>query len=179
MQSSADVLPVVGRAWSDDGITWTADPDNPVYAPAGGGRAAHPTVHHDGEGRIELWTLGQEGIEFALSSDEGASFTPYCGNPVLRLCKTPEVTWTGERYLATYACGDELAYRLHWAESFDGLRWVSADGPILTANGESWQSQSVANGQIHWNEGDVRVTYVGVGQEGASPRNGVGIAESR
>ncbi len=178
-RSSDDVLPVVGRAFSVDGITWTADPDNPVYSPSSGGRAAHPTVVDDGDGRIEMWTLGEEGIEYALSSDGGASFTPFCDNPVLRLCKTPEVTWNGERYLATYACGEDLDYRIHWAESFDGLRWVNADGPILTANGESWQSQSVANGQVHWNEGVIEMTYVGVGETGAEPRNGIGVATIR
>jgi hypothetical protein len=175
-RSSAEGATAIGRASSTDGWTWTPDPHNPVFSLVDE-RLAHPSIVARG-GRLELFYLGAEGMHLATSTDGGASFTPHPDNPVLaEVHKTPEVLWDGARYLATYVQEDHIM----WAESLDGLAWVTAPDPLLAPTGKGWQSERVANGQLVALPQDtgagpaqVEVVYVGVGT--GEPRNGIGIA---
>jgi|AMFO01.1.fsa_nt_gi Predicted glycosylase len=170
--------PNVGRAVSTDrGRTWTPDPDTPVLSPADGTRAAHPVVLRSPEGLLELWYLADGGLAYALSDDHGLTFHPWCNNPLPMGGKAPQVVWTGDRYLMSWSTGPgQGRYVIDWAESTDGLRWVTADQPLLQTRDTSWEDKGVANGDIVLgDDGSMRIVYVGVGTSG----NGIGIATAQ
>jgi hypothetical protein len=175
-RATAEGLTTIGRATSADGWTWIPDPDNPVFSLAGE-RLAHPSILARDD-RLELFYLGEKGMYLATSTDGGASFTRHSESPVLTAVhKTPEVIWDGHRYLATYVQADHIL----WAESLDGLTWVTEADPLLTPTGEGWQSDLVANGQLvrlpqDTGAGPAKVELVYVGVGAGEPRNGIGIA---
>jgi len=175
-RADADEVPVLGRATSADGLSWTADPDNPILGDPHTDRVAHPTARRDGA-LIELWYLGQDGVTMALSEDEGRTFTPYCGGDMGFVGKTPEVLWTGERYALTWVTGDPPAYRIHWSESYDGIRWRHSDDLALEPTDDAWQNVGVANGQLLFDGDALEMVYVGVGEEtDGRLGNGFGVA---
>lgn len=176
----------VGRAWSEDGWTWEPDPDNPVFSPTGseedfdGSLTGHPTVRRSEEGLLEMWYAGGRDIGFALSEDDGATWERYCGGAVIsgggvRL-KTPEVVRVTQGSTATYwitwARGDEHAYEVRWAESYDGIRWEEASEPLLEPGSQDWDSTSVTNGQVLVQDDTLKVLYAAVGEDDS----GVGLA---
>ncbi len=175
-RASDDDYPVIGRAFSTDGMTWEPDPNNPLFGDPVTQRVAHPTVYiHDD--LVELWYLADDGINLALSDDGGATFTPYCGGALGFIGKTPEIAWTGERYILTWVTGDAPNYHIRWSESFDGIRWLHADDYALEATDTDWENVGVANGQPLWEDGELSMVYVGVGESvGGRPGNGFGIA---
>jgi hypothetical protein len=170
--------PAIGRATSSDGgDTWTLDPGNPIYDNPDTDGGAHPTLRvHDG-GVVELWHAGLGGIMYALSTDDGQTFEPFCANPVLpRLpeeagFKSPQVVWLDDRYAMAPTQGEE---RILWAESFDGLRWRRASEPALRPGDASWYDTSVAGAQILPGPDGISLLFVGVGT--GTPRTGLGIA---
>ncbi len=175
--SEPDAAPVIGRAFSTDGWTWEADPNNPIHAPEGG-KASHPTVIDQGDGLVEMWTIGDEGAaELSLSSDGGASFEQYCGGPTVLAGKAPEIRWDGDRYSAVWGTQEGEISSVGWAESADGIRWVEADEPILLAGSSGWDDGTVSPGSFLMDDSGISLLYVGVAAEpGREPRNGIGVA---
>lgn len=171
--------PAVGRATSTDGRNWALDPNNPVFPNTENAGASHATVIEHDAGVLEMWFAGLGGIGSALSADNGASFVPYCANPVLPAdmdggYKAPAVAWDGERYLLAATQGDKGTYAVIWAESFDGLRWTRSDHPVLDFGASDWNNHGVESGQILLDGDDVRLLVVANG--GGDPGNGIAIA---
>lgn len=178
--SQESVGPAIGRATSSDGKNWTLDPNNPVFANTENLGASHATVIEGEDGVLEMWFAGKGGIGAALSSDNGASFLPYCRNPVLAAdgdggYKAPTVAWDGERYLLAATQGDKGTYAVIWAESFDGLRWTRLDEPLLSAGSADWTNHGVESGQILLDGDEIRLLVVANGS--GDPGNGIAIAE--
>lgn len=175
-----DELPGIGRAFSPDGVDWELDPANPVFPNTENGGASHPTVLERGDGVLELWHGGEGGLGHALSVDDGASFTPYCANPVFPRdtdggLKAPNVAWDGERYLLAVTQGDFGDYEVTWGESLDGIRWTKADRPALSPGDADWNDTEVGAGEILLDGDTIRLLHSGNGS--GDPGNGFGIAE--
>jgi hypothetical protein len=141
-------IPAIGRAFSEDGEKWEVDPNNPVYANVEAEGASHPSVIYADDGFVELWHGGLGGIGFALSTDGGQHFTADCNNPVLDVrgmgLKTPQVQWKDGVYRMSFAIGQEEAWHLGWAESYDGETWMQG-GDLLVPGIDSWNNLDVSN----------------------------------
>jgi hypothetical protein len=166
----------VGRAVSADGVSWTPSPEAPVYQGEGG--AAHATAFAAADGFVELWTSFEGAINFAISVDEGVSFTGYCHNPVVDVedsvgFKSAQVAWNGERYLMTAAIGPKPDYSLVWFESTDGVRWLRDEGSIFSPGESGWENTSVTDGQVTWEDGEMAFWYAGTGD--GEPNDGIGV----
>ena len=159
--SETAAVPVLGRATSDDGLTWSR-PASAAYGDPIDDKISHPTALRDESGIIELWHLTDEGaIGLSLSDDDGFTFTPSCVSLPMR-GKSPEVTWLVDRYVMTWATqsGDEAIVR--WAESHDGIRWLEHSAPILWASDSPWTIDGLSNAQLTWIDDAPRLLLVGV-----------------
>jgi predicted GH43/DUF377 family glycosyl hydrolase len=82
----------IGHATSQDGVTWTKDPNNPVLSRANAGRWDYPRVDaprvlYDGK-IFHMWYSGGEYLEWKLGyawSYDGSNWEKYEENPVLDL----------------------------------------------------------------------------------------------
>lgn len=171
----ADSNPGVGRAFSSDGLTWTPDPANPVFANTENNGASHVSVLEK-DGLIEMWYASYQGLAFAVSEDGGASFLPYCENPIMPpqqdgAVKAPDVRWNVDHYEMTFAVGEE-AWKTAWATSYDGVTWARGDD-LLVAGTQGWNDETVVNMQYVELEGVAGYLFAGVGSEAS----GIGFAE--
>lgn len=179
-RATADSPPAIGRATSTDGYSFTTDPA-PVYTGLEG--AGHPGALLSDDGFVEMWTSYLGAVDFAISADNGATFTAYCQNPVVPVdgdlgFKTPQVAWDGERYLMTLAVGPSPNYSLQWYESTDGLRWLAADEPVLSPSASGWDDTAVADGQVVFDEaGGMHLWYAG-NSETSEPSSGAAVIDA-
>lgn len=178
--SQEEAGPAIGRATSTDAQTWVLDPNNPVFPNTENGGASHATVIEHEDGLLEMWFAGLGGIGSALSTDNGASFVPFCANPVLPAdgrggYKAPTVAWDGQRYLLSATQGNKGSYVVIWAESLDGLRWTRQVEPVLESGLTDWTNVGVESAQILLDGDDVRLLVVANGS--GNPGNGIAIAE--
>jgi hypothetical protein len=164
-------VPVLGRATSADGLTWS-HPEASTYGDPLDNKVSHPTALIDGDGIIELWHLTEEGgVGLSLSADGGQTFTPSCVRLPMQ-GKSPEVVWLEDRYLMTWATVSQGEDVIRAAESLDGLRWREHAEPILWASDAAWTTDGMSNAQPTWIDGAPRLLLTGV-QDGS---HGIGLA---
>jgi predicted GH43/DUF377 family glycosyl hydrolase len=179
----------IGLAESYDGLTFAEHPDNPVFEPDPanadweGDAVAHPSVTYR-DAVYEMWySTGLHRIGYAISTD-GVDWQRYCSGPVMEgdpyswdlgQVKAAEVVYKDGLYLMTYSGGGSGAFRVGWAISMDGIRWVTAEEPILEPVTESdWESRSVLAAALSMDEGQLRVWYSGTAMRGSS----IGVADA-
>ena len=159
--SETAAVPVLGRATSDDGLTWSR-PEGSTYGDPSDNKISHPTALRDESGLIELWHLTDEGVfGLSLSEDDGYTFTPSCVSLPMR-GKSPEVTWLVDRYVMTWATQSSGEAIVRWAESHDGIRWLEHSAPILWASDSPWTIDGLSNAQLTWIDDAPRLLLVGV-----------------
>ncbi len=163
-----------GLATSPDGIHWTRHPDNPVLRLGAAGTwdssilICQHVLFDNEENVFKMWYLGGSpagvfGIGLATSPD-GAVWTKYAGNPVMRTTEAWEGTtveghtllkmngvykmWYGGIDLDT-----DISY-IGYAESSDGMHWTKhADNPIFVPSGGTplnWDGYSVDTPDVHY-----------------------------
>jgi predicted GH43/DUF377 family glycosyl hydrolase len=177
----------IGLAESLDGLTFSEVSANPVFAadPANadweGEAVAHPSVLLR-DGVYEMWySTGLHRIGYAISTN-GSDWTRYCGGPVLSgdqadwengVVKAAEVTMVDDTYLMTFSAGEPGAFRVGWAASNDGIRWVTSGSPILTEQeGSEWEDLSVVGAAWRMEDDVLTTWYSGTAARGTS----VGVA---
>lgn len=176
----------IGFATSPDGIVWTKYGGNPVVRTTVGGyddqNVLSPSVLYK-DGQYYMWYAGRgdrNQIFYATSAD-GANWTKYPGNPVVRLggdyewdngeIAAPSVLLAGgrlEMWYQGYSRSTQQRYIGH-ATSADGIHW-NKDGlnPVLGLEPGSWDQYSVhyptvanANGTMMiWYHGEA--SYLGI-----------------
>lgn len=117
----------IGRATSQDGLTWTPDPMNPLLGGgiAGEPRSAHaPTVvkvrHTYYMNYAALSSAGQWQLAFATSMD-GRTWVPYPVFPIVPLA--PNTFHSAAMYgPGSIIIDGDLVY--YWTPTFDGTRWT-------------------------------------------------------
>ena len=125
------------------------------------------------DGVHELWyASGTLQIGYAMSAD-GVHFERYCGNPVLTVSpsswdeghvKAPEVVFREGRYWMTYSGCGQGCYEVGWAASDDGLRWVTAEEPLLpTTEPPAWNAFGTQAAFVEWEGDEVGFWYTGTG----------------
>jgi predicted GH43/DUF377 family glycosyl hydrolase len=176
----------IGLATSEDGFNFVPVAENPVFeaspenADWEGQAVAHPTVTHR-DGVYEMWySTGLHRIGYAISTD-GKEWSRYCGGPVLRgdgadwennAVKAAEVIFHDDLYWMTFTGGETGAFRVGWAASHDGIRWVTDSAPLLTGgmSGE-WDDLSVLAATWQVKDDEIQMWYTGTSAGGT----GIGI----
>ncbi|MDD8025168.1 MAG: FlgD immunoglobulin-like domain containing protein [Acidobacteriota bacterium] len=163
-----------GLATSSDGIHWTRHPDNPVLRLGAAGEwdnsimICQHVLFDKEEGVFKMWYLGGSSagvfaIGYATSPD-GAHWTKYAGNPVMRTTEPWEgTTIEGQTLLKVNGVykmwfgGIDLdtdISHVGYAESPDGIHWTKyAGNPILSpAEGSPlpWDGYSVDTPDVHY-----------------------------
>ncbi|SDS34583.1 family 43 glycosylhydrolase [Microlunatus soli] len=152
------------HAVSDDGISFTANPANPVFAPTGDwtcGRAIDADVVRAGDRLLLAWATRDPQMEVQMVGTAWApidsSFGPdswtqlSVDGPALRpeldwerdCIEAPALHWDGERFTMFYAGGyNNEPQQIGWATSTDGIDWVRGTEQPFIANGApgSWNS---------------------------------------
>ena len=131
--------PAIGFAWSEDGLTWTPHPENPILAPEGWERKSvdNPCVVFDGalyhmwySGRdlaIFPWQVGHatsaDGIEW--TKDPRPVLSPGGRDGSRDAVYSPTVIFheDSRTFEAWYTLWDGNRYRIGYATSFDGTTW--------------------------------------------------------
>ena len=180
------------HAWSEDGINFTRDPSNPVFAPSGAwtaGRAIDPEVFPVGD-RLMLYFATRDptmkvqmlGVASApLASDYSREQWKQQGDgPVLkpelpwehRCIEAPTLLRRGETLWMFYAGGyNNEPQQIGAASSKDGLRWTRLGDQPLVTNGPpgSWNaSESGHPGVMIDQEGCSQLFFQGNADQGKS-----------
>ena len=174
----------IGYATSPDGATWTKHP-GPVLERMGTwdfGGIFPSAVAWDGA-TYHMWYVNTSGsitqTGYATSPD-GATWTPYWDNPVLRVgdpgswdetkADIHSVIADGGVYLAWYNGRPAGAWweEIGFATSPDGVNWTKYPDPVLWPLGSGWDGSVVTNsavvfdGTYHmWYTGFVSVARIG------------------
>ena len=78
-----------------------------------------------------------------------------------------------DTYLMTVSAGEPGAFRVGWAASNDGIRWVTSGSPILTEQeGSEWEDLSVVGAAWRMEDDVLTTWYSGTAARGTS----VGVA---
>ncbi|NQT63569.1 MAG: T9SS type A sorting domain-containing protein [Candidatus Marinimicrobia bacterium] len=156
----------IGLATSEDGISWSKYPDNPIIVPGGQGTwnsayVSSPNVVKQDDiymmYSIGIDDAGTVGIGLSYSTD-GVIWDDYENNPVMQ--KDPELAWEAQGvtlpsvikkqdggYLMTYTGrGGDMHQRVGFATSDNGIDWQKDPGNpyILPGPQESWNDIIVA-----------------------------------
>jgi predicted GH43/DUF377 family glycosyl hydrolase len=169
----------IGYATSPDGVTWTEHPD-PVLVRAGTWDSAGifpGAVVWDGA-LYHMWYVGGTSASFTqtgyATSPDGVSWTPYGGNPVLKVgdpggwdagqAGIHAVIADGGTYLAWYiGSGAGLSGELGYATSTDGVTWTKyAGNPVLWPLGYGWDGYGMTNPAVVF-DGTYHMWYTGYG----------------
>jgi len=180
----------IGLATSPDGIHWTKHPDNPVIrlGPKGSWDESIlicQSVLYDQQERLfKMWYIGgtPEGV-FSIglaTSPDGAHWTKYPGNPVLRVTEPWEgtvmeaftVLKTKDGYKIWYG-GNDLSRdkaAIGYATSPDGISWVKhPNNPIFVPDLPTrWDGYSVSDPDIIYYDGLYHMWYKGWKRKGGN-----------
>ena len=174
----------IGYATSTDGVTWTKHPD-PVLLREDtwdSGGVFPGAVVRDGT-TYHMWYVNTSGsitqTGYATSTD-GVIWTPYPGNPVLRVGDPG--SWDEVKADIHAVRAEEGTYRAWYngraagssreqighATSTDGVTWTKHPEPVLSAEWPGWDGSSVTNasvvfdGAYHmWYRGGTSVAQIG------------------
>ena len=184
-QGHADGSPLlrfydIGHATSEDGINWVKDPANPVLTRGSAGEwdedsVAVAAVIHDGT-EFRMWYGGSRGegdsVGYATSSD-GTTWTKHADNPVMIPgpagafddygVAPGTVIFDGETYRMWYTGdreGDDLYWKIGYAESDDGLNWTRHTTPVVEPE-ERWNAWIVYSPTVLFDGTTFRMWYAG------------------
>lgn len=128
-------------------------------------------------------------IALAVSRDGGHSFVPHPAGAVLSIppeleangttSSKPHVEYWGGKYLMWYSCTTRTGrcYRIHYAESPDGLCFYWHRDPVLDVSPGGWESRSVCYPSVlHLGERTL-MYYSGNGLNPSEQLDGIGVAE--
>ncbi len=180
----------IGVSTTSDGVTFSDHPANPLltwtetHSSWEGAAVAHPAVIRR-DGFIEVWySTGLHHVGYAISADDGATFTKYCGGPVLSgdsytwergQVKSSEVIYTGSRYEMTYSAGGTGEFQVGWATSANGIHWERHSSPIVrTGEGGTWTGTGTLGAALLIESDRYRMWYSGVSGAGTQ----IGYAEA-
>lgn len=180
------------HAWSEDGLNFTRNPDNPIFAPTGDwtvGRAIDAEVFPVGD-RLFLWfatrdpkmEVQMQGVAAApLDSDYGRDqWKQLVDGPILK----PELPWEkkcieaasvmerDDKLWMFYAGGyNNEPQQIGVAESKDGIHWKRVFDKPLVPNGPpgSWNSSESGHpGVFNDKDGTTHLFYQGNNDNGAT-----------
>jgi predicted GH43/DUF377 family glycosyl hydrolase len=156
----------IGLAQSDDGLSWTKDPSNPVLDQGLSGtwdsaEVSDPVVMKDGD-TYRMWYTGYDGSNWGIGyaeSTDGTVWTKHDLNPVLNL--NPLQSWEAvgvmhpfvireDVYKMWYSGYDGSNWRTGYAESVDGLDWTRhSANPVLDLGlPGSWEDVHVYDSSV-------------------------------
>lgn len=180
----------IGLATSPDGIHWTKHPENPVIrvGPKGSWDESilicQSVLYDKEENLFKMWYIGgtPEGV-FSIglaTSPDGAHWTKYPGNPVLRVTEPWEgtvmeaftVLKTKEGYKIWYG-GNDLSRdkaSIGYATSPDGINWTKhPNNPIFVPDiPNRWDSYSVSDPDVIYYDGIYHMWYKGWRRKGGN-----------
>jgi predicted GH43/DUF377 family glycosyl hydrolase len=160
----------LGLAFSSDGITWTRDPDNPVWKNAWHFGLRDVRVYQLGESDFWLYYSDfDEHIDLAHSTD-GIHWKNFDRNPVL----APSQDWEsllmqecvlrlGEQWYMWYSTYEGKPRVTGLATSNDGIHWTKyARNPVLRL-GEpgQWDDYSAFQPTVLFQDGSFHMLYTG------------------
>lgn len=184
-------LDSICHAVSDDGVTFTPDPTNPVFAPTGDwtcGRAIDADlvatddfvllawVTRDPEMRVQMLGTARAPRGSGLSRDDwtqlsvdGPALAPEL--PWEQECiEAPALRWDGETFTMFYAGAyNNSPQQIGWATSVDGETWTrGSDEPIIPAGPEgSWNSSESGHpGYFRDDDGQEYLSFQGNPDDG-------------
>ncbi len=135
----------IGRATSNDGVTWVKTGANPVLTPGAAGswdalEVRYPSVHFDGT-TYRLWYWGWNGTDAAAkiglaTSSDGITWTRHA-SPVLG------AAYGGSGYIPGSVLKPSSQFVMYYANAFGRMaRASSTDGVVWTEQGEVLQPGS-------------------------------------
>ncbi|MBI2029095.1 hypothetical protein HYT02_01630 [Candidatus Gottesmanbacteria bacterium] len=159
----------IGYAWSDDGITWAYDENNPVLSPnlTTEIHYSDPSVIHNDSGYI-MWLTVQKNdgsyvIKISNSVDE-ISWT----NPIeININQTwqssgtfvqPSVIKLGDNYLMWYSAQQNGVWKIGYATSENGTDWTNYANPVLEST-KPWEGTNLGSGKVIFRDNVYEIYY--------------------
>lgn len=128
-------------------------------------------------------------IALAVSRDGGHTFAPHPVGAVLNIppeldangttSSKPHVEYRDGRFLMWYSCTtrDGRWYRIHYAESPDGICFFWHRDPVLDVSPGGWESKSVCYPSVVHLPGRTLMYYSGNGLNPSEQLDGIGVAQ--
>jgi len=198
-ENSVGYVDNIGLATSNDGLSWTRYPSNPVLTVGAAGQWDANSVNEawviQENGEYKMWYSGQLyytngtvrtiSIGYATSPD-GIGWTKYSGNPIFTPGPTgswddmyvtrPIVVHSGTGYTMYYE-GESMNLTGGWgrATSPDGINWVRSGQVYVPSS--SWDSYIQSFGGITvLGNGVLVIVYAGIASKNGNPQ--IGMASS-
>jgi hypothetical protein len=125
---------------------------------------------------------GRVSTALAVSTDDGHTFQPHAVGAVLNIpprldagrstSSKPFVERNGDRFDMWYSCAvDGAHYRVHYAQSDDGLRFRWRPDPVIDVSPTGWDSEMTCYPFVLHLEGRTLMFYDG------NDHAGIGVAE--
>jgi predicted GH43/DUF377 family glycosyl hydrolase len=186
----------VGYAISNDGISWSKHTE-PVLSPGLSGAWDSSSVALGSvlwnKTVYMMWYTGSNPTTFAngavglATSEDGATWTKYPGNPVLTATAidqayiaTPHVIKLGLTYNMWYTGRSTNSNQtsILYATSFDGANWSKWPHAVFSPSPDpnAWDSAGVYSPSVYFNGTNFWLWYSGLGQNPASPQIGMAIS---
>jgi N-acetylneuraminic acid mutarotase len=159
----------IGHAFStDDGLTWTRNPENPVLntGPEGSWDEDHvyfPLVIYDETNSIfHLWYVGGDasGNEEGgyASSTDGINWTKYASNPIPVRVGTGAILLKDNKFhlWGSYATGNTGYFR-----SDDGITWSEVEDPVMRPESGKWDYPRAQSSSVVFDGNTYHLWYSG------------------
>jgi hypothetical protein len=164
----------IGHVFStDDGLTWTKNPENPVLKTGPEGswdelRVYVPSVVYDETNSIfHLWYVGADasGHEESgyASSTDGINWTKYASNPIHVKLGTSAILLKDNKFHLWGSSSSQNGWVMGYFRSDDGITWSEVEDPVMSPESGKWDYPRVQSSSAVFDGNTYHLWYSGGG----------------